>query len=470
MKKVYYGIVFALAITALASGSVYSQLTQAKAGDASLLKNNSSTVQIELKNPISPDALFAAENNTAFDEMIIESDFTVNKEAVHDFYVVNPKNKDKNIKEDYIKNRKAFLADLKSANRISSNSSNDIENILVKKITVTGENSNIDQIKKGLVIDKITVKNNQPNINLQTKGKDSPKEARLLNDTNTFVTAAALPLYTLVPNSGTSYFYPSAYGGRYTQQNMKWSSINFSTEQTYEHDIFLYNYDRKTYLDGTSTSYPGCYPNATYAATSWPVASQPYLDTRLSENLVSCEVDELAYTIGAAQASALQANVDYYTYIRTANGNDTTDKFKLQGQVGHRTPSNCYTTWCSFGDQSYNIIRAWSTNVPGTQSWIYNGEVPAAPSNVSITNPTTTSLQVNFTDNATDETNILIERKTGTGGSYVSLGGFGALAGTGNWYWVNTGLLSKTTYCYRLKAINAAGSSAYSNEACGTTL
>jgi len=96
--------------------------------------------------------------------------------------------------------------------------------------------------------------------------------------------------------------------------------------------------------------------------------------------------------------------------------------------------------------------------------------VPAAPSNVSVTNPTTVSLQVNFTDNATDETNIIIERKTGMGGSYASLGGFGALTGASSWYWVNTGLSSRTMYCYRLKAINAVGSSTYSNEACGTTL
>jgi len=313
-------------------------------------KNNISTVQIELKNPVSPDALFAAGNNTSFDEMILESNFIVNNEAVHDFYVVDPRNKNKNIKEDYIKNRRAFLADLKGANQIASNSSNDIENILITKITVTGENSSIDQIKKGLAIDKINIKNSQPDIAPQTSGKTVSKETRLLDNKSVSVAVAVLPLYTLVPNSGTSYFYPSSSGGRYTQQNMKWNSINFSTEQTYEHDIFLYNYDRKTYLDGSSTAYPGCYPNATYAATSWPAVSKPYLDTRLSENLVSCEVDELAYTIGAAQASALQANVDYYTYIRTANGNDTADKFKLQGQVGHRTPSNCYTTWCSFGD------------------------------------------------------------------------------------------------------------------------
>lgn len=462
-----YGIAFVLAIIVLVSGVAYSQLTQAKAGDTNLPQNNTSTVQIELKNPISPDMLFAAGNNASFDEIILESNFKINNEAVHDFYVVGAKNK--NIKDDYIKNRKAFLADVKGINQMSSADSNSIENILITKITVTGENGGIDQIKKGLEIDKITVKGGQPNIDPQNSGKSKPKEALLLDDKNTVATAAASPLYTLMPNSGTSYFYPSSYGGRYTTQYMKWNSIGFSTEQTYEHDVFLYNYDRKTYLDGTSTSYPGCYPKATYAATSWPEASKPYLDTRLSENLASCEIDELAYTIGAAQASALQANTDYFTYIRTADGNDSMDKFKIQGQIGHRSPSGCYTTWCSYGDKSYNIVRAWSTNVPGAQSWTYNGEPPAAPSNVSATSPTSSSLRVNFTDNATDETNILIERKAG-GGSYVLLGGFGALTGTGNWYWINTGLSSKTTYCYRLKAINAAGSSAYSNEACGTTL
>jgi len=222
-------------------------------------------------------------------------------------------------------------------------------------------------------------------------------------------------------------------------------------------------------LDGTSTAYPGCYPDATYAATSWPSASQPYLDTRFGENLTSCEIDELAFTIGAAQADALQAGTSYYTYIRTADGNDSSDKFKLQGQIGHRIPTSCYSTWCSFGDQSYNLVPAWSYTVPGTQPWIYGESPPNAPSNVSVTSPTNNSLVVGFTDNANNETNILLERKTGSGGSWDSLGGFGALDGTDSWYWENTGLNSDTIYCYRLKAVNGAGSSDFSNEACGTT-
>ena len=77
---------------------------------------------------------------------------------------------------------------------------------------------------------------------------------------------------------------------------------------------------------------------------------------------------------------------------------------------------------------------------------------------------------MHFTDNADDETNILIQSKDEISGYWFSLGGFGILLGTNSWYWTNTGLLPKTTYCYRLRAINSFGSSVYSSEACGTTL
>ena len=472
MKHIYYGTVFALMITVIISSVACFQLIQAKGEDVKSSKKNDletiQTVQIELKKPITLDALFPTGTNSSSDEIILESKFTFDDEAICDFYVVNSKGKKKNIKEDYIKNRKAFLADTKNVKKISSANSKNVENILVTKITVTDKKGNINEMKKGLEISKANVKPAQPATVSQASKKSIPKEAHLLNnkmfDDKTFsVTAESTSLDSLVPNSGTSYFYPSSSGGRYTTQYMKWNSVNFSEEQTYEHDIFLDNSDGKTYLDGDTTLYPGCWPELTYAATSWPAESRPYIDTRFGYNdygIPICETDELAYTIGVAQASALQANVNYYTYIRTENGNDLSDKFKLQGQIGHRSPSYCYTAWCSFGDGHYNIIPAWSATVPGTQTWTYSSEAPAAPSNLSVSSPTATSLRVNFTDNATNETSIAIERRI-SGGSWNLFGYFGALPGTGNWYWINTGLLSQTVYCYRLKAFNAAGSGSY---------
>lgn len=431
---------------------------------------SSQTAKLTLNTPVSLDAFIAITVNHPLDGIILESSFTFGGETIQDFYVVDTKDGSKNIKENYVQNRKALIADIKGIKELSSDDEKSVETVLVSKATITGQRGSIDGIRNQMKASKVDIAGEQAAAVSRGNGKTRPREASLFGDGVITTAAQTQPMYLSLPTSGTAYFYPSAYGGRYTQQNMRWIANYFAPEETYEHKVYLYNYDRKTYLDGTSTSYPNCYPTTTYAATSWPAASYPYLDTRLAENLISCEIDELSYTIGAAQANAIPANVDHYTYIRTADGNDTSDKLKLQGQVGYRNPSTCYTTWCSAKYKIYTIIPSWSTVIPGTQSWTYNGQAPEAPSNVSITNPTATSLRVNFTDNTYDETNILIERKTGVGGSWISLGGFGILDKIGNWYWNNTGLVSQTTYCYRLKAINAVGSSPYSNEACGTTL
>lgn len=482
MKHIYRGVMFAFMATIIISSVVCFQLIQAKEENIKPLQKKDiatvqvfQTVQIELKKSVTLDTLFPKGTNSSFDRVILESEFTFDDEDIYDFYVVNPKSEEKNIEKDYIKNRKAFLADTKNVAEMSSANSKNVENILITKFTVMGEKNKINEMKKGLEISKINVKPDQSSIVPQIPEKSIPKEIHLLNDKmiNSKISSPDAKdgsLDELVPNSGTSYLHPSSHGGRYVKQYMQWDSIDFSEEQTYEHDFWFYNYDRKTYLDNNTTAFPGCWPEFTYASTSWPAESKPYLDTRFGYNQYGvpiCEIDELAYTIGAAKASELQAHTNYYTYIRTEYGNDSTDKFKLQAQIGHRSPSYCYTTWCSFGDQSYNLVPSWAY-VPSTVNWTYD-KAPAAPSNVSISNPTNTSLRMNFIDNATNETSTAVERKI-SGGSWNLLGAFGELSGIGNYYWTNTGLSSGTTYCYRLKAFNAFGSSAYSNESCGLTL
>ena len=109
----------------------------------------------------------------------------------------------------------------------------------------------------------------------------------------------------------------------------------------------------------------------------------------------------------------------------------------------------------------------YSNEACGATSSGSTSTTPSTPSNVYVTNATTNSLQLNFTDNATNETSTRIERKIGSGGwQYFSY--FSPLTGASSWYWVNTGLLSRT--CYRLQAMNGSVGSSFSNEACGTTL
>jgi hypothetical protein len=74
--------------------------------------------------------------------------------------------------------------------------------------------------------------------------------------------------------------------------------------------------------------------------------------------------------------------------------------------------------------------------------------------------------QVNLTwqDNSTNENGFQIERKIGAGGSYAQIASVGVNINS----YLNTGLASGTTYCYRVRATNSYGVSAYSNETCVT--
>src|SRR5437870_373542 len=74
-------------------------------------------------------------------------------------------------------------------------------------------------------------------------------------------------------------------------------------------------------------------------------------------------------------------------------------------------------------------------------------------------------LTLTWTDNSTNEDGFSIERKTGPTGTFAQI----ATVGPRVTSYIDSGIASVTTYCYRLLAFNTAGNSAYSNEACGTT-
>jgi hypothetical protein len=71
-------------------------------------------------------------------------------------------------------------------------------------------------------------------------------------------------------------------------------------------------------------------------------------------------------------------------------------------------------------------------------------------------------LQLTWADNSTDESGFIVERKIGQTGAYVHLATLPPNTGT----YVDTGVEEGVTYCYRVKAFNAAGPSDYTIEAC----
>jgi len=72
---------------------------------------------------------------------------------------------------------------------------------------------------------------------------------------------------------------------------------------------------------------------------------------------------------------------------------------------------------------------------------------------------------VRWADTATSESGFKIERKVGTEGSYSAVATTAANVPS----YIDPNLSASTTYCYRVRAYNAAGNSAPSNEVCVST-
>jgi hypothetical protein len=91
--------------------------------------------------------------------------------------------------------------------------------------------------------------------------------------------------------------------------------------------------------------------------------------------------------------------------------------------------------------------------------------LPAAPGNLVASAVSASQVNLEWSDNASNESGYKIESKTGPG-AFTEI----ATVGAGITVWSNTGLPSGTTVTYRVYAYNMAGSSPYSNEATATTL
>jgi len=91
---------------------------------------------------------------------------------------------------------------------------------------------------------------------------------------------------------------------------------------------------------------------------------------------------------------------------------------------------------------------------------------PVAPSVLTATTISSSQINLTWADSANNEDGFKIERCTGTGCTNFMQITTAPVNATGH---SDTGLTAETTYCYRVRAYNAAGDSGYSNIACATT-
>jgi FtsP/CotA-like multicopper oxidase with cupredoxin domain len=88
--------------------------------------------------------------------------------------------------------------------------------------------------------------------------------------------------------------------------------------------------------------------------------------------------------------------------------------------------------------------------------------VPADPTGLTAPSPSGPPVNLSWTDNANNETGFVVERSD-NGGAFAQIAAPGPLAGTGGVTYVDTTVTGGNTYSYRVKAVNTAGSSNYSN-------
>ena len=142
-------------------------------------------------------------------------------------------------------------------------------------------------------------------------------------------------------------------------------------------------------------------------------------------------------------------------------------EWRHNGSTIHRATTHSITI-SQYGDYQVRVKRGstWSEWSP-IKKITTDGTLtaPAAPSNLLASATSSSSINLSWTDNATNEDNFRIFRSASSTGTYSLI----ATLGANTTSFTNTGLNSGTQYFYQVEAVNAAGSSARSNTASATT-
>jgi RHS repeat-associated protein len=176
----------------------------------------------------------------------------------------------------------------------------------------------------------------------------------------------------------------------------------------------------------------------------------------------------------ATATSSSQINLSW-----TDNSSDETS-FQIERSTSESsgysvvgTTSANASTYSSTGLQpgTRYYFRVSAVNGNGTSAFVQANATtpdttPAAPTSLTATAVSSSSISLSWVDNASNESGFRIERATSLNGTYNEIATVGANVTT----FSNTGLAVGTMYHYQVRAYNATGNSAYSNKANTSTL
>jgi hypothetical protein len=164
-----------------------------------------------------------------------------------------------------------------------------------------------------------------------------------------------------------------------------------------------------------------------------------------------------AISMTATTGSDVSDPLEYLFTCTAGGGNSSGWQTSTSYTDSGLTASTQYTYTVQMRDSLLNTGAASSEASATTDA---PPALPAAPSNLSVTAISGTEIDLSWTDNATDETGFKIERSKRVNTDYAQVATVGANVTS----YSDTGLKKNTTYFYRVRATNANGDSAYSNE------
>jgi hypothetical protein len=195
------------------------------------------------------------------------------------------------------------------------------------------------------------------------------------------------------------------------------------------------------------------------------------LGWRTSPTILASDYFEGAYNTDGTDATAVQNNImlnntPVGTISTNSTGNTALTNY-IKAQIAAGAPAGSYIFLRFNAQSNQSTSRFWvmssSDNATTTQrpalTITYNPLItaPSAPSNLKVAVTGQTSIKLTWNDNSNNETGFVIERSTdGVNFSTVTTTAAGVTS-----FDNITGLSANTQYYYRVKAINAGGSSAY---------
>ena len=141
-----------------------------------------------------------------------------------------------------------------------------------------------------------------------------------------------------------------------------------------------------------------------------------------------------------------------------SNGIYSTVNMALANKTTFRDTGTTTGAFYQYRVVAFNAAGEVTSNV----IFIPNLPPPAAPTVLTATLQYGPQVRLQWTDNATNESGFVIERRL-NGGAFVQIAAPGPRAGTGSVTFVDATVVAGNTYGYRVKAVNAGGSSAYTN-------